>query len=68
MLEILNIQQVAQPLPDDAHEAIVSHLEEWPRDPTIVTGVSPDKPGGPVTRLRCRGYPAGPLQPGGIDR
>jgi formylglycine-generating enzyme required for sulfatase activity len=46
LLEILKIQQVAQPLPSDAHEAIVNHLEEWPRDPTIVTGPSREKPAG----------------------
>jgi formylglycine-generating enzyme required for sulfatase activity len=40
LLEILKIQQVALPLPDDAHEAIVHHLQEWPQDPTIVTGLS----------------------------
>jgi hypothetical protein len=39
LLEVLEIHQVAQPLPSEAHEAIVQHLEEWPRDPTIVTGL-----------------------------
>ena len=39
LLELLKIQQVAQPLPNDAHEAILQHLEEWPQDPTIVTGL-----------------------------
>ncbi len=40
LLEVLKMQQVAQPLPEDALEAIVQHLEEWPTDPTIVTGLS----------------------------
>ena len=43
LMEILRVQQVAQPLASDAHEAIVSHLEEWPRDPTIVTGLDSTK-------------------------
>lgn len=39
LMEVLRVQQVAGPLASAAHEAIVSHLEEWPRDPTIVTGL-----------------------------
>ena len=38
LLEVLQMQQVAQPLPSATHDAIVHHLEEWPRDPTIITG------------------------------
>ncbi len=40
LLEVLKVEHVAQPLPDEAHEAIVQHLEGWPKDPTIVTGLS----------------------------
>ncbi len=39
LMEILRVQQVAEPLASDAHDTIMSHLEEWPRDPTIVTGL-----------------------------
>ncbi len=40
LMEVLKFQQVAQPLPGHAHDAILHHLEEWPRDPTVVTGLN----------------------------
>jgi formylglycine-generating enzyme required for sulfatase activity len=40
LLEVLKIQQGEQPLPSGAYEALVQHLEQWPKDPTIVTGPS----------------------------
>jgi eukaryotic-like serine/threonine-protein kinase len=40
LLEILKVQQVAKPLPSDAHEEILKHIADWPRDPTIVTGLT----------------------------
>ncbi len=45
LLEILKIQQVAAPLPDDTHEAMLKHIAEWPRDPTIVTGSTDERRG-----------------------
>ena len=50
MLELLKVQQVAGPLPSDAHAEILRHIEDWPRDPTVVTG---------LTRARRRQRPAG---------
>ncbi|MEA3150075.1 MAG: eukaryotic-like serine/threonine-protein kinase [Gammaproteobacteria bacterium] len=44
LLEILKVQQVAEPLDVEAHEAILNHLEQWPRDPTIVTGLNCEQP------------------------
>ncbi len=38
LLEILNVHQAASPLPSELHAALVQRLEDWPRDPTIVTG------------------------------
>jgi formylglycine-generating enzyme required for sulfatase activity/predicted Ser/Thr protein kinase len=38
LLETLREHQSAQPLPDDTHEAIAKRIEEWPQDPTVVTG------------------------------
>jgi formylglycine-generating enzyme required for sulfatase activity/predicted Ser/Thr protein kinase len=40
LLETLREHQSAQPLPDDAHEAIAKQIEEWPQDPTVPTGGS----------------------------
>jgi hypothetical protein len=37
LLETLREHQSAQPLPDDAHEAISKQISEWPQDPTVVT-------------------------------
>jgi formylglycine-generating enzyme required for sulfatase activity len=39
LLEILRVHESTQPLPGEAHEALSKHIEEWPEDPTIVTGV-----------------------------
>lgn len=38
LLEIVKIQQVAQPLAEAAHDAIIKHLLEWLQDPTVPTG------------------------------
>jgi formylglycine-generating enzyme required for sulfatase activity/predicted Ser/Thr protein kinase len=38
LLEILEIQQSAEPLPDNAYEGILNRIANWPLDPTIVTG------------------------------
>ncbi|HUX72429.1 MAG TPA: bifunctional serine/threonine-protein kinase/formylglycine-generating enzyme family protein [Steroidobacteraceae bacterium] len=37
LLECLRLQQVAEPLPKDAYEAIYSVIVNWPQDPTVVT-------------------------------
>jgi hypothetical protein len=39
LLEILERQHEAQPLPGETHEAISKHIAEWPQEPTIVTGL-----------------------------
>jgi formylglycine-generating enzyme required for sulfatase activity len=52
LLEILKVQQVAEPLPNDAHEAILKHIADWPRDPTIVTGLTREQR---IERTPCAG-------------
>jgi formylglycine-generating enzyme required for sulfatase activity len=42
LLEILRAHESTQPLPGEAHEALSKHIEEWPEDPTIVTGAHPE--------------------------
>jgi formylglycine-generating enzyme required for sulfatase activity/predicted Ser/Thr protein kinase len=44
LLETLRDHQAAQPLPVDRHEAISKQIEEWPQDPTVVTGGSRQPP------------------------
>jgi formylglycine-generating enzyme required for sulfatase activity len=39
LLDILEVQQAAQPLPSGTHEAISKHIAEWPQEPTVVTGL-----------------------------
>ena len=36
LLEILNFQQVTEPLPDDTHDGIAQRIASWPKDPTIL--------------------------------
>jgi len=43
LLEILKVQQAASPLPSDEHEAILKYIADWPRDPTIVTGLTRER-------------------------
>jgi formylglycine-generating enzyme required for sulfatase activity/predicted Ser/Thr protein kinase len=40
LLEILKVQQLDAPLPVEAHEALARYIADWPRDPTIITGVA----------------------------
>jgi formylglycine-generating enzyme required for sulfatase activity/predicted Ser/Thr protein kinase len=40
LLEVLKVQQVAGPLPVEAHEALARYIADWPKDPTIVTGMT----------------------------
>jgi predicted Ser/Thr protein kinase len=43
LLDILELQQLAQPLPGGAHEAILNRITNWPQDPTILTGAAADQ-------------------------
>ncbi len=45
LLEVLKVQQVAGPLPVEAHEALARYIADWPKDPTIVTGMTEGKRG-----------------------
>jgi formylglycine-generating enzyme required for sulfatase activity len=47
LLATLEAHESTQPLAREAHDAIVRHIEEWPEDPTIVTG---EHPAGPLER------------------
>lgn len=38
LLEALEAQRLAQPLPSGAHEAILNRIVNWPQDPTVITG------------------------------
>ena len=38
LLDALKIQQFAEPLPRDVHEALVNRIVNWPQDPTVITG------------------------------